>query len=163
MKLIMNIKMFFNLVLLLCVVTAHAGIEQGGFDKSAFYSAMASNDLETVNTQLGIVKAASINEKEAYEGALLMKKAGMVNKVKEKLSLFKAGRSKLESSIKKGGNAEFNFLRLIIQEHAPKALDYRKDIEIDVSAIRSNFKSLAPAVQQAINDYSKKSRVLKSL
>ena len=89
--------------------------EKLAFDKSAFYSAMASNDLEVVNIQLSIVKSASISEKEAYEGALLMKKAGMVTKVKEKLSLFKAGRLKLESSIKKGGNAEFNFLQALLK------------------------------------------------
>ena len=158
-----NISMIFNLVFLLSVVNANASTKNAGFDKYAFYSAMACNDMETVNNQLSKLKASSISEKEAYEGALLMKKAGMVTKVKEKLSLFKAGRLKLESSIKIGGNAEFNFLRLIIQEHAPKAVDYRKDIENDVSVIRSNFKTLAPAVQQAINDYSKKSKVLKSL
>lgn len=155
--------MFFNLVLLLSVTVVKADTRAGLFDKSAFYSAMASDNLETVNSQLSIVKAASIAEKEAYEGALLMKKAGMVTKVKEKLSLFKAGRLKLEASIKKGGNTEFNFLRLIIQEHAPKAVDYRQDIENDVAVIRSGFKTLPPAVQQAINDYSKRSKVLKSL
>ena len=155
--------MFFNLVLLLSATAVKADARAGLFDKSAFYSAMASDDLETVNTQLNIVKAASITEKEAYEGALLMKKAGMVTKVKEKLSLFKAGRSKLEASIKKGGNTEFNFLRLIIQEHAPKAVDYRQNIENDVAVIRSNFKTLPQAVQQAINDYSKRSKVLKPL
>jgi hypothetical protein len=132
------------------------------FDKSALYSAMAANDVEAVNTQLGVVKASSVNEKEAYEGALLMKKAGMVTKAKEKLSLFKAGRLKLEAAIKKDKeNAEFSFLRLIIQEHAPKIVDYGNDIKTDIGSIRSNYKTLPPVVQQAIIDYSKKSKVLK--
>ena len=60
-------------------------------------------------------------------------------------------------------NTEYCFLRLIIQEHAPKAVDYRKDLEKDVSAIRSNFKTLPQVVQQAILDYSKKSKALKGL
>ena len=60
-------------------------------------------------------------------------------------------------------NTEFNFLRLIIQEHAPKAVDYRKNIDNDVALIRSGYKTLSPTVQQAINDYSKKSKVLKPL
>lgn len=150
-------------MLLLSVISVKADIKTVGFDKAAFYSAMASDNLEVLNAQLNIVKAASITEKEAYEGALLMKKAGMVTKVKEKLSLFKTGRSKLEASIKKGGNTEFNFLRLIIQEHAPKGLDYHQNIESDVTVIRSNFKMLSTVVQQAINDYSKKSKVLKPL
>ena len=146
------------------VTSVKAITKKAAFDKSAFYSAMAANDLESVNSQLALVRLASINEKDAYEGALLMKKAGLVKKAKEKLSLFKAGRLKLEASIKKdNGNTEFNFLRLIIQEHAPKAVNYRNNLDNDVAAIRSNFRSLPPAVQQAISDYSKKSKVLKPL
>ena len=93
-----------------------------------------------------------------------MKKAGLITKPAEKLSLFKAGRLKLEAAIKKDKeNAEFSFLRLIIQEHAPKIVEYRNNINADVSAIRSNFKTLSPVIQQAIYDYSKKSKVLKPL
>lgn len=158
------IKLFINLLLLLPVMAIQGTSQKAGFDKSAFYSAMAANDLDQINTQLSILKNVLISEKEAYEGALLMKKAGLVTKAKEKLALFKTGRLKLETAIKKeNGNTEFIFLRLIIQEHAPKAVDYRKNIENDVSAIRSNFKTLPQVVQQAINDYSKKSKVLKPL
>ncbi|HEX2683287.1 MAG TPA: hypothetical protein VHL77_05120, partial [Ferruginibacter sp.] len=127
----MNVKMIhtrtvFSLFMLFLAFSAIAGTPKTVFDRSAFYSALAADDLESVNNQLAIVRSASINEKEAYEGALLMKKAGLVSKAKEKLSLFKAGRLKLEASIKKeNGNAEFSFLRLIIQEHAPKAVNYR--------------------------------------
>ena len=43
-----------------------------------------------------------------------------------------ASRISLQGPIKKDkANAEFNFLRLIIQEHAPKVVDYRNDIEND--------------------------------
>ena len=160
----MNIKVFTSLLILFSVITVKGSTQKTGFDRSAFYSVMAANNLDAVNTQLSIIKTSSINEKDAYEGALLMKKAGMVTKAKEKLSLFKAGRLKLEASIKNDkGNAEFNFLRLIIQEHAPKVVDYHKDLETDVSVIRSNYKTLPPAVQQAISDYSKKSKVLNQL
>lgn len=154
----------FNLLLLVFTLPVNAGIPKTDFDKTAFYSAMASTDINTVNKQLQIIKSSSINEKEAYEGALLMIKAGLINKVKEKLSLFKTGRSKLEAAIKKDkDNAEYSFLRLIIQEHAPKIVEYRYNIETDISIIRSGFKTLAPVVQQAIQDYSKKSKVLKPL
>ena len=85
-------------------------------------------------------------------------------KAKEKLSLFKTGRLKLEASIKKDtGNTEFNFLRLIIQEHAPRVVEYRHNLENDIAAIRSNFKTLPQVVQQAIQDYIKKSKVLNKL
>ena len=157
-------KMFFNLLFLLSVCTVQGNSQKAGFDKSAFYNAMASDNLQEINTQLAIISTSSINEKEAYEGALLMKKAGLVTKAKEKLSLFKAGRLKLEASIKKNSNnTEFLFLRLIIQEHAPKMVKYNTDIEKDGLQIRTNYKSLSPVVQQAIIDYSKKSKVLKPL
>ena len=161
---VVNMKMFFNLLFLLSVCTVQGNSQKAGFDKSAFYNAMASDNLQEINTQLAIISTSSINEKEAYEGALLMKKAGLVTKAKEKLSLFKAGRLKLEASIKKNSNnTEFLFLRLIIQEHAPKMVKYNTDIEKDGLQIRTNYKSLSPVVQQAIIDYSKKSKVLKPL
>lgn len=156
--------MVFKILLLLAGFSLNAATHKTNFDKAAFYGAMAANDMNLINTQLNIIKSSSINEKEAYEGALLMKKAGLVVKAKEKLSLFKAGRTKLEAAIKKDkNNTEFYFLRLIIQEHAPRVVEYRSNIEGDAASIRSNFKMLSPVIQQAINDYSKKSKVLKPL
>lgn len=160
----MNIRLYLNLFFLLLVFNLYAAPQKAVFDKGAFYSAMAANDVTSVNNQLSVVKASSINEKDAYEGALLMRKAGLVTKVQEKLSLFKAGRLKLEAAIKKDQtNAEFIFLRLIIQENAPKIVDYRNNIEADVATIRSHFKTLSPLVQEAVKDYSKKSKFLKQL
>ncbi len=160
----MNIKMFLGLLFLSFVISVQANSQKGSFDKSAFYSAMASENISEINEQLEIVKNASISEKDAYEGALLMKKAGLLSKAKEKLSAFKSGKIKLEAAIKKeSGNAEYYFLRLIIQEHAPKVVNYRDDIESDSQAIRLNFKSLSPVVQKAVVDYSKKSKFLKSV
>lgn len=157
-------RILFNLLLLFSALTVRAGFEKSGFDKSAFYSAMASDNIQAIDLQLDIIKSASFAEKEGYEGALLMKKAGLVTKAKEKLSLFKAGRTKLEASIKKDNtNTEFVFLRLIIQEHAPKMVKYNDDIEADSQQIKKNLKSLSPVVQKAISDYSKNSKVLKSL
>lgn len=158
----MKFKSLISLLFLFSFFIVKGNIQNAGFDKSAFYSAMASDNMEAVNSQLSVIKTSSINDKEAYEGALLMKKAGLVAKAKEKLSLFKAGRLKLESAIKKDKeNAEFSFLRLIIQEYAPKIVDYNNNMQTDVAAIRSNYKTLPPVVQQAISDYSKKSKVLK--
>jgi len=156
-------KFFLNLLLLVSVA-AQAGSQKNIFDKAAFYNAMASKSLTEIDAQLLLISTSSISEKEAYEGSLLMKKAGLVTKAKEKLSLFKTGRAKLEASIKKNSsNTEFVFLRLIIQEHAPKMVKYDDDIEKDSIQIRANYKSLSPVVQQAIIDYSKNSKVLKGL
>ena len=158
-----NTKMFLGLLFLLSAITVQGNSQKYRFDRSAFYDAMASDNLESVNRQLNFLQGTSINEKEAYEGALLMKKAGLMPKAKEKLSLFKSGRLKLETAIKKDmANTEFRFLRLIIQEHAPKAVNYSSELENDSLLVRTNYKTLPEVVQQAIHDYSKKSRVFKA-
>src|SRR6185436_13632055 len=87
------------------------GMKQGKislkFDKGAYFAAMAGQDLTEINTIMGSLEESSIPEKSAYEGALLMKKAGLQSKAKDKLSLFKSGRTKLEEAIKNDpGNVE---------------------------------------------------------
>jgi len=160
--------MKFNALLLLLIFSAGT-FAQGmsnthAFEKSGFYAAMASESLNEINSQLTVLKAQSFPEKQAYEGALLMKKAGIVNGAKEKISLFKSGRSKLEASIgKESNNVEYRFLRLMIQEHAPKIVKYRSNVEEDSKIILSNFKNLSPTLQQVITDYSKNSTALKTL
>jgi len=132
------------------------------FDKSAFYIAMASAEMTDIDTELSIVKVSSIPEKQAYEGALLMKKSGMIKKAKDKMSMFKEGRGKLEESVaKEKDNTEYRFLRLIIQEHAPKVVKYRSNLEEDSKMIRLNYNSLSLTLQEAIFNYSKKSTILK--
>jgi len=157
-----NLKMFLNLLVLFSVITVKGNTQSNGFNRSAFYAAMSTNDVQVINTQLTIIRASAIDEKDAYEGALLMKKAGVISKAKEKLSLFKAGRIKLENAIKKEKeNAEYNFLRLIIQEHAPKIVEYRSNLDADISIVRANYKKFPPEVQQAVIDYSKRSKLLR--
>lgn len=91
-----------------------------------------------------------------------MKKAGLVKNVKSKLKLFKEGHHKLEEAIEKdNSNIEYRFLRLIIQENAPDILNYNKDIKKDSAFIKENYKNLPVVVRDAIEDYSKKSKVLK--
>lgn len=131
-------------------------------DRSAFYTAIASDNITVIDAQLAVLKTASGADKDAFEGALLMKKAGLVAKTKEKMSLFKAGRGKLEIAIdKENNNAEYRFLRLLIQENAPKIVNYRSDVTDDIAVIKANYKALPASVQQAIADYSKKSKALK--
>lgn len=132
-------------------------------DKKDIYSALSSDKEEIINSQLSLLKSATIPEKDAYEGALLMKKAGVINGTpKEKLALFKKGRAKLEASIAKdSNNVEYRFLRLIIQEHAPKILKYKSDIDDDAKVVSSNFKNFPDFLQKFVLDYSKTSKTLK--
>lgn len=159
----MNLRVVFNLLLFFSFAVVQGRSQHQGFDRSAFYTVIESGNKNDIDAQLSIVKGSLMPEKEAYEGTLLMKKAGLVAKAKDKLNLFKSGRSKLESSISKDdNNTEYRFLRLIIQEHAPKAVKYRNELEEDSKLIHTNFKSLSPFLQQQIIDYSKKSKVLKT-
>ena len=52
--------------------------KENGFKKAEFYAAMQASSEDAVNKQLDLLKTADIAGKDAYEGALLMKKAGIV-------------------------------------------------------------------------------------
>jgi hypothetical protein len=131
------------------------------FDKAGYYAVMASTGVEAIDAELTALGSVSIKEKDAYEGALLMKKAGLLARPKDKLATFKSGYRKLESALAKdSGNIEYHFLRLMIQEHAPKVVHYNKDQESDSQDIIRSFKNLTPVVRQAILDYCKHSNIL---
>lgn len=131
------------------------------FDKAGFYEVMKSGNLDAVNNQLDVVKGAPEKEREGYEGALLMKKAGLLKRPKQRLSFFKQGRIKLETALlADNDNTEFHFLRLAIEEHAPRIVKYHNDIEKDKALVVKNFKGLSPAVRHAILDYCENSKVL---
>jgi hypothetical protein len=132
------------------------------FNKGFFYSAMRGNNADAVNRQLVLIKTADVADKSAFEGALLMKMAGIASGPKKKLDLFKDGHKKLEAVITKDStNTEFRFLRLMIQEHAPGILGYKGELQKDKLYIIGHFKKLPPVVQEAVTDYSKESKILK--
>lgn len=157
----MRYKLFFAFVCALLGMQASAGSVQQEFDREAFYAVMASGNLETVNNELAVVRSSSAKEKDAYEGALLMKKAGLLKVPAEKLKVFKAGRIKFDPALAEDmENVEYHFLRLTIQEHAPRIVKYYKEIDTDKEYIHKGYRSLSPVVQRAIFDYSKTSKVL---
>jgi len=154
-------KSIFIIIILISASLAKAEVALQRFDKAAFYAAMSSTEIDAINNELDLVKDAPEKERDGYEGALLMKKASLVKKTKDKLSFFKAGRIKLETALLADpDNTEFHFLRLAIEEHAPKIVRYHADIEKDKLLVVKNFKNTSPAVQHAIIDYSKNSKVL---
>ena len=145
------------------LVSASVAWAQQSFDLSVYYDVMASNKIQDIDNELKVLEKFNASSKAAYEGTLMMKKAGLLKKAKDKIDLFKAGRKKLEAVIKtEPGNAEWRFLRLMIQENAPKAVNYRNELDTDSKFIVNNYKSLSPVVQQAINSYSKNSKILNS-
>lgn len=158
----MKLRIIFPLIFIgFCAIVQGKAIFQK-FERLAFYAAIRSGKIEEINNELTAINTATGHQKEACEGTLLMCKAGLVKIPGEKLRLFKEGRIKLETVLSKDStNAEYRFMRLIIQEHAPKIVKYNKQLTADKLYIQKMFKGLSPAVQEAITDYSKDSKVLR--
>lgn len=132
-----------------------------GFERNAYYAALSSNELPAVEKQLDIILRSKPGQKEAFEGALQMKRAALIKGAANKLKEFKAGREKLENMIAKDpDNVEFRFLRLIIQEKAPKMLHYDQEINKDHQFIIAHFTAIPESLQKAIRAYSRLSNVL---
>jgi hypothetical protein len=151
--------MILRIVLMLLPIT----VLLSQFDTSGFYAVMANGHLADIKAELDSIRVSHIPEKGAYTGTLLMKEAGMLTFPKDKLSTFKEGHTLLEAAITKDStNVEYHFLRLCIEENAPKFLKYHADLDKDNLYIHLHFKLLSPVVQQAVKDYSKHSRVLRT-
>ncbi len=126
------------------------------------YQILASGKQEPI--QKGIEKYEQQKKsdyRDAYLGSLYMQSAQFEKTPKDKLSIFKKGRLLLEEVIAKNNLAEFRFLRLIIQENAPKILKYNEQIKTDASFIKSNFNNLENPLKEVIRNYSKTSKSLK--
>lgn len=150
------------LPVLLIFFLPFAGFAQRNFEKAAFYQIMDKGDVKAINNEIELVRTSDTRGKMGYTGALLMKEADLVKRPKRKLDLFIAGRKLMEAAmLTESENIEFRFLRLTIQEHAPKVVRYHNDIQRDKTFIIANFKNTSPVVQKAILDYCAESKVLK--
>lgn len=157
----MKYGLFIISVLLLTGIGAYGKPIFQKFEKSEFYSVMKSGDLQAIDREMEALNGAPEKDHEGYEGALLMKKAGLMKKAKDKLKYFKEGRIKLETALAANNdNIEFHFLRLAIEEHAPRIVKYRSDIPKDKLLVIKHFNEQSPAVQHAILDYCNNSKVL---
>lgn len=135
---------------------------QNSFNKREFYATMASYNLLTVEQQISKVKADTNRmNMRAYLGALQMKRAELLKEAAEKINTFKIGHKNLESVIARdSGNAEARFLRIMVQEHSPKMMNYHADLSKDAAYLRKNFKTLDADARRAVLDYSKTSKVI---
>ncbi|MES2425860.1 MAG: hypothetical protein V4560_02765 [Bacteroidota bacterium] len=159
----MKRRIIFALLLVLPGLIVLGKSLQEKLDKAAFYTVMDRGNLDEVNKEIDVVAASSSPEKEGFAGALLMRKAGLVKLPAQKLKFFKAGRIKFDTAIAADkDNVEYHFLRFAIQEHAPKIVKYRADIEADKQIIIKAYKNLSPVIQHAIMDYTKNSKLLQA-
>src|SRR6516165_9248656 len=147
----------FLLILLLLPVFSRSPVYNitQEFNKTDFYRVLKSGTTNEINKELSAIDASSLKDKDAFKGALLMKKSGLLKVPKEKVDNFKKGATKLETVIQAdSSNVEYRFLRLIIQEHAPKVVKYNSKIATDADFIKKNYKQLSPDVQKILIDYS---------
>lgn len=152
---------FTILVFMFLAVNSRGLTAQPALEKGSFYKAMGSANVKQMDTQLGLLKNIAGTDREAFEGAMLMRKSETLPIPAKKLALFRQGHKKLEAAIVKSPeNAEYRFLRLMVQENAPRSLGYYKNIEQDGKFIKENYKSLAETTQHNVVVYSKKSKAL---
>lgn len=131
------------------------------FDRATYYDALEGENLEAIEKQAALIDKDDFKNKEAFSGALIMKSAGLMKVMSKKLKTFKTGKLKFEMALKKdSNNAELRFLRLIIQENAPKMLGYNHELKNDKHFIIAHFKTIPEYTQQVIRNYSKKSKIL---
>jgi hypothetical protein len=160
----MKTSLLFVLFFSLFNIHISTTYKSGQFDKSAFYKVMSSENIMDIDNQLASNETKNFPYKDAYDGSLLMKKAGLTNNKKNQLSLFRSGKLKLENVIiENRENCEFRFLRLMIQENAPSFLGYNKQIGEDCILIRGDYKNTSALLQKIILDYNKKSKKLNLL
>jgi hypothetical protein len=157
----MKLQVISVLLFITAITTVNGNAYFAIFNKNDYYSVMASQNIDAINNELKIVQSSTIVNKNAYEGTLLMTKAGLVKKIGEKINLFKSGRQKLENCIKLNTqNVELRFLRLMVQENSPPIVNYKGDLEKDKIFIDKSFKTEPQDIQQYILDYSKRSKIL---
>ncbi|MDR0802780.1 hypothetical protein [Fluviicola sp.] len=151
--------------LILVIICFLGGSVHVQLDRKSIYTALAGNSKELVQKQLdGLKNAKESSEVNAFKGTLQMKAAQFQKTAKEKMELFNAGKKMLESEIKlNDGNVEYRFLRLLIQENAPKQLKYNGNISEDVTAIIAGYGKLKEATKAALEAYAKKSASLGGL
>ncbi len=156
-------KMTYKIKILLFFAILNLAFVNITFDKKEFYDVFSGSSLEKINSMLlKLENEKSSSIKAAYKGALFMKKSSFLKPPARKIDLFNKGMLLLESEINKfPENVEYRFLRLSIQEHAPKILKYHKDIKKDKEMIIREYKNLDKEMKSIIMDYSKKSGILK--
>src|SRR5436190_19451460 len=92
-------RLLFSWIVFLCfVVTVPAATIRQHPERVAFYGALKSDDISKIDKEISALQNKSGLD-PAFEAALIMKKSGLLKDAKEKLSLFKKGKIKLEESL----------------------------------------------------------------
>jgi len=96
----------------------------------------------------------------AYKGAALTLQSKFTSDKKARKELFTEGVMLLENCVKKEPkNTEIRLIRLSIQEHTPKFLKYKANIEEDKKMILTSFDKEPKELQNYIRLYSQQSKL----
>lgn len=131
-------------------------------EKTAFYKTLSSSS-EDVIVRYKKKLAANLTtyDAKAYYASLVMKEAKFALSPFTKLERFNKGKELLEAVINQNkNNAEYRFLRLMVQENAPSMLGYNDELQQDAQLITNNFNQLSDAVKTVILNYSRTSEAL---
>ncbi len=131
-------------------------------EKSAFYKALSSTNEEVIVAYKKKLGATLTNyDAKAYYASLVMKEAKFAISPFTKLERFNKGKDLLEAVISQNkSNAEYRFLRLMVQENAPSILGYDDAILQDCQLITANFYQFSATLQTIVLNYSKTSKSL---
>ena len=134
-------------------------ISASTFSKTEYFKVLSGNDASSMTKLIGKLEDLSSSpEQQAYLGTLKMKRSEQLKTAKEKLALFKEGKVLLEKAIVASPkNVEYRFLRLMIQENAPKVLKYNTHIKEDAKLVSNGYQSLVSEVRTAVVNYAKQS------
>lgn len=134
-----------------------------GFSKAEFFKAMESGNQSEIVAMEKKISGSTVNgDQKAYHGAIMMKTSEYQKTPGEKLKKFKEGKILLENAIQIApDNVEYRFLRLMIQENAPRILRYASNIQEDATFIKENRSKVSKEVKSAIDNYSAVSASLK--
>lgn len=147
-------------VLILLCLCSFAGTLNSA--RKSLYDALASSDTLSMNKPLAWVSKLESPYKQAYRGALLMRKSEFLPTPRQKIQGFTQGQRLLESAIKLDSlNGEFRFLRLLIQEHCPPILRYKQHIQQDVSLVVKSYPTFDPELKTIVRKYAQTSEHLK--
>ena len=90
----------------------------------------------------------------AYKGAVLTLKAKFAEKRKDKKIFFKEGVTLIENAIdREESNLEIRYIRMSVQENAPKVLGYHKELENDKNFILKHYDTSKSVVKDVIKAF----------
>ena len=108
---------------------------------------VAVNDKEVafqLNEELSKINKQDEKVLVAYKGSVLTLMAKFANSTKEKKTFFKEGATLLEYAVSEDpNNIEIRYIRLSVQENAPKVVGYRKNKEEDKQYILDYFSEVS--------------------